>query len=133
MKDKEICSICNRITTNPVCVRCSTKHFIVWLNDYDIDIEKRLTLTRKIRNYFFFESLMSYECLLCKSETMYVCSYCFFYEIVIIMKKLNFPEDMLKDFCIKFNHAINTDDNIIPDRNYYFNGELNSQDIQDAY
>lgn len=106
MEKNEVCEICNRPITNPLCNRCRTKHFVLWLNDYDIEIEKRLFLTKKIREKFFFESSNESECILCKNEIVSTCTYCYFLKVEKLMKELRLPRKMLEDYTLVFNYRL---------------------------
>ena len=106
MEKNEVCEICNRPITNPLCNRCRTKHFVLWLNDYDIEIEKRLFLTKKIREKFFFESGNESECILCKNEVVSTCTYCYFLKVEKLIKELRLPRKTLEDYTLVFNYRL---------------------------
>lgn len=101
---QNLCSKCSQVITNPVCERCHIREVEEWFRDVRISgIHKNLVLN-KIKREFSNESINDDTCIICGNETLSTCSYCFFLAIARILKELNFPDKIVKEFLEVFNY-----------------------------
>ncbi|VVB78865.1 Uncharacterised protein [uncultured archaeon] len=110
MKNTEFCKICNNPVTNPICAKCNTKHFLLWMNKHNLSLKKRHYLLDYIKKNLFFESENNDNCIICNSETIGICSYCFYSKIENILDRLKIAEDIKEDFLQIFNYELFSDE-----------------------
>jgi hypothetical protein len=101
---KDLCTNCHEAITNPVCAHCYLKQVVLWLKDSGKgDLESSIIYTaieRRLRG----ESQNEEKCILCKQNTLTICSYCFFELAIRVLKELNFPKQELEEFLQNFNY-----------------------------
>lgn len=101
---QNLCSKCSQVITNPVCERCYTKEIEEWFRDVKVSgIHKRMVLN-KLKKEFSDENINEDTCVLCGNETLSTCSYCFFLAVARVLKELNFPDKIAKEFLDVFNY-----------------------------
>lgn len=119
MAIKNFCEICNEEVHDPICLRCHNRELLAWLreNIWNEDIIKYIT--SKIARMFLLNDLGKEQCIICKKENRFVCSYCYIFAVKRILQELNISEDSIKSFSVVFNCR---------DENQASFGNLNNQD-----
>jgi hypothetical protein len=115
MMVQEVCQICNRQITNPICTKCNTKHFVTWFNRYKVETKKQEVILNYISKHLIIESNNSDTCVICNSENVSICSYCFYYKLDVFLSGIKIPKAMIEDFSRIFNYQLNSDEAFNPD------------------
>ena len=107
MANKELCSNCYQGITNPICEKCKTKELAVWMNDYPINQKIIRYVIGKIRNSYAtpHENNEAF-CILCCSELLTICTYCYFLKVEKILTELALPEETVEKFLETFNYKL---------------------------
>lgn len=78
----------------------------IWLNDQNVSLDKRAKLMRKIRKNLMLDNFSKQRCIICEWNTVSLCTYCFFFNVMYYVKELNFPEQSVESFIEHFNYEI---------------------------
>ena len=81
------CTICLESITDPVCTYCYIKQVRMWFNDLKIDPIFKKFAINKIKNKLLFEGVSEIDCILCGSENVDVCFYCFGFMTVQVLRE----------------------------------------------
>lgn len=103
MFNSNSCAICSYTITDPVCLRCYIKQTEVVLNDLKLRSMAREIILKKVRDRFPIETLNDTECVLCREENVTLCGHCFSVILTGILRKINFPKDLMENF--EFNRV----------------------------
>jgi hypothetical protein len=76
------------------------------MSDHDVDKAIIDSITSKIRERYPGENLNNMPCIICGTETVSTCTYCFFFKIENILMSLNIPEEMIMHFLQIFNYKL---------------------------
>lgn len=98
MLNSNSCIICEDSISDPVCRRCYLKQIGVLLNDLYLHEITNEIILKKIKNEFPTKILNDTECILCKMKNVSICRYCFSIILTKILRELNFPEYLIKNF-----------------------------------
>ena len=91
------CSICSHVISHPICERCYLKHVNYWLNEIDVREGEKKEINKEIKRVLFHESMNEDTCIICRQESLSVCSYCFFLQTSWILTDYGFNEDRITD------------------------------------
>lgn len=105
-----LCPNCNRIVSDPICVKCYLREFVLWLNDQDIPLPQRNAMMKMINKNLMPPMIHGQLCILCENHDTSLCSYCFFFNIKIYLERLNIPEEVIDNYMLSFNYEIPTMD-----------------------
>ena len=92
------CILCEDSIYDPVCRSCYIKQIKVLVNDFKFHPMAKEIILKKIKNKFPIETLNNFECILCQSENVTMCRYCFSIILRNILRELNFTEDLIEEF-----------------------------------
>lgn len=101
-----LCAKCNYGISDPICVRCYILELAIWLNEQNIGLDKRAKLMRKIRNNLMHSHFSDQSCIICEKNTVSLCTYCFFFNVMYYLKTLKFSDEVLESFMEHFNYEI---------------------------
>jgi hypothetical protein len=104
ISNNNLCAECYEPITNPVCSTCYLKEVVSWLNDQDIKDKKKEIIYTTLNEYFLRENPNLYTCILCQTNKLSVCSYCFFLITLKTLKKMHIPKSKLGNFIHIFNY-----------------------------
>jgi|SRR3989338_10716586 len=106
MNDRVACTSCCEAVTNPVCIRCYTKHFVSWTDFHGISNTTKAEILKDIGRNASKESLNEVPCLICGNENLSLCTYCYFFmvEKIIGKEKYKLSRDIIEDFKCVFNY-----------------------------
>lgn len=77
-ENQEVCELCLRRITNPVCTNCYLKHVRSWLRDFGLSEKKIERAIEIVRTRLPQETLNKSNCVLCDKEVVSICMYCSF-------------------------------------------------------
>ena len=103
---REVCVNCYQGITNPICEKCRTKQLAIWLNDAEIDPSTTTKIIRKIRENLSFNYNNESLCILCGSELITICTYCYFFKVDRILRSLNLTDETIEEFLQLFNYRL---------------------------
>ena len=109
MVNYETCQYCERVITNPICARCYLKSFLYWLNDHGLDKKEKSQIIDYIKTSLMEEDDSEDNCILCNSECVDICTYCFFSRLEDFMKKNHASKKIIEDFSHTFNYDLYSD------------------------
>lgn len=75
---EELCEMCLRPITDPVCENCYLKQIESWLDKECLNLLVKVNFIKKIRDSIPEYALNEEKCILCNSENIKVCRHCFF-------------------------------------------------------
>lgn len=98
MTFEENCQICLQPITNPICSECYIKHVDNWLVSQGMGPVERNIVISRIRRALPRESLNPHLCVSCLDGYLSLCSYCFFFKTLNILRELGFSDRFLESF-----------------------------------
>jgi hypothetical protein len=98
MFNSNSCVICEDSITDPICRSCYIKQTTILLNDLKVHSIAKEIILNKIKDKFPIETLNNTECILCKRDTVTICSYCFSLILSSVLRELNFTENLIENF-----------------------------------
>jgi len=101
-----LCPRCHYVVSDPVCVRCYLKEFVIWLNEKGITAKQRMIIMRNIKRDLLHENISGQMCIICEKDATSICGYCFFFNVAYILRKLNLEEEIIENFKQHFNYDI---------------------------
>jgi hypothetical protein len=102
---KETCEVCMQPITNPICVGCYIKQIEAWLKDIHMTAIPRSVIISQIKKNMVFDSLNEEECVICRKDSVSICSYCFFKQVSIILHKMEVRAEFVDVFLASFNYV----------------------------
>ncbi len=104
MANEYLCVSCYEPITNFICERCYLNQIEKWLSNSGLDIDTQEFILEKIRKTFTKELETQNTCIICKTEDVKICSYCFFLKIAKTMKKIGISKEFIELFLADFNY-----------------------------
>ena len=78
----------------------------MWFNDLQINpIFKRFAIN-KIKNRLLIDGINETGCILCGSDNVDVCFYCFGFIAIEVLRELNLTDNMIESFSDSFNYKL---------------------------
>ena len=109
MQNKEVCEICLRRISNPVCTKCYLKHAILWLRDFGLSDSQIKKVVERIKARLPKETLNEHRCILCGKNTVSICAYCAFLRSSDMILKLDADEEYKNAFLESANFKLEED------------------------
>jgi hypothetical protein len=106
MIGENVCTHCSEKITNPICEKCYTRQLALWLNDTQMNPAISSKIIKKIRQNLSDETLNDIPCIICNTESVSTCTYCYFFKVENILKNLNLPEEFIEDYKTIFNYKL---------------------------
>jgi len=104
---EDLCIECYEPVINPICEKCFLKQIKKWMDNLDISFELRKIVLRHVNELIKKESISETECFICGNSNLAICSYCFFLNVVRILRSLGFSKMIINDFLEIFNYRLN--------------------------
>lgn len=98
MFNSNSCAMCRHPITDPVCRGCYIKQTRVIMQDLKISYIIKDFVSAKIKKSYPIETINDTSCILCKKDTVSICRYCFSLVLIRILREINFPESLIKNF-----------------------------------
>lgn len=102
----EGCLKCSKKLSDPVCIRCYLKEFVIWLNDQNLSLDRRSKLMKLIKTNLMSDTLFGDSCILCKKKEVCMCQCCFFMNIKSFLETVNFSDEKLEQYRVNFNYVV---------------------------
>lgn len=106
VSSQQVCSECYQGVTNPICEKCHTRQLALWLNDYEVDPKLISHIIRRIRQSYSLEEVNEMPCIICDTELVSICTYCYFFKVERVLRSLNLPDEMVEHFLQIFNYKL---------------------------
>lgn len=106
VRNQQVCVSCYQGISNPICEKCHTKQLAVWLNDYDANPKIITNIIRRMRKSFSIEKANDALCIICGTELVSICTYCYFFKVDKVLQTLNLPEETIENFLEIFNYKL---------------------------
>jgi len=90
---------------------------MAWLSDSDYCVDKKL-LAEAIKKNLPPESRNETLCILCKTEPVNTCIYCYFSTLEQLITRLRFHKKVLQEFLLIFNYKYCEDFPILEERGH---------------
>jgi hypothetical protein len=100
------CAICLESITDPVCIYCYIKQVKTWFRDINVNPLVGKFAVNKIKDKLLVGGISEINCILCGSENVDICFYCFGFMTVQILRELNLPDSMIESFSESFNYDL---------------------------
>jgi hypothetical protein len=104
--DQNLCAICLEPISDPVCVNCYAREIYSWAKDKEKDFLDYYSISNMIKSRVSGKSHNRTICILCKEESLTVCSYCLFLTFARLFKVLDFSNQEIQEFLETFNYTL---------------------------
>lgn len=104
------CTRCYSPISNPVCMTCHLKEVRFFLEDKGVSKSLKFKILADIAYYLKCEPLHQDTCILCGTEKLSTCSYCFFLISARVIKNLMGSGELLDTFLEIFNYQFGHSD-----------------------
>ena len=104
-QNTQVCSQCFQGITNPICEVCHTKQLAIWMNDYGFPPRTIQKVVKEIRRQTPTQDYENF-CILCNTENVSICTFCFFFKVENILTKLDLPSEVVAHFLAVFNYKL---------------------------
>jgi len=103
--NKILCFSCYEEITDPVCVKCSTKHLSFWLKASNLNEKAKKAFNNQIKKVLNNETDHEMTCILCKKEPINTCFVCLISKVrTVIEENEKTNRDALEFFDQSFNY-----------------------------
>ena len=104
--EDQVCIHCYHIAVNPICEKCYTKQIYFWLSYQEINPKITSNIIKNIKEKFSSENQCDMLCIICNTELVSTCTFCYFFKVENILRKLNLSEKIIDNFLEIFNYKI---------------------------
>ena len=108
-----LCGVCVQAIKHPICEKCHVREVAAWLRDRDVSKERQAMLLYLMDKKLVENDMSAGYCISCWNELPHMCSYCFFYSVARMMKRLGFSEDDMESFFFFFYYRHYEDDYVL--------------------
>jgi len=114
----DLCTNCVQVITNPVCSHCFSNHVALWLRDRNIHSYELFKIKKLLRDFVVLSegTPSDIKCILCGSQRVNVCAYCFINNTEKIIEKIEGNTETLNDFNEDFHKEIWIDWGVVPQK-----------------
>lgn len=88
VKITSLCTDCLHIITNPLCPYCFSMEVLMWLRDKNIRVKTMNRIRDKLKRFLALSEKYHSDiiCIICKNNTVPLCSYCFIDKVEKMLK-----------------------------------------------
>lgn len=102
----ERCNNCYNVITEPICNECYLKELKIWLEKCFLNELLIVSIIARAKQKFKEESINESICILCETENVSICTYCYFSKIHNILVSSNLPRELIDEFLEMFNYSL---------------------------